>query len=182
MRRGVCPVEQLIVGEGPRAYRLALSLTRDHEESQELVQAAAYQLLRCRHRYDSMRNGGAWFKTVVRNLFIDSRRSAARRLKISLDRPVPGSGEVLGESLPSSGLDAEALLERDEEKRAIRRVLGRLGRRHREVLKLCDLQELSYREAAMVLAVKEGTLRSQLHRARRSFRALWIKEMKSSHA
>lgn len=181
MSRDVCPVERLIVGEGPQAYRLALSLTRDHEESQELVQEAAYHLLRCRHRYDAMRSGRAWFKTVVRNLFIDSRRSAARRLKISLDRPVHGSGERLAESIPSSALDAEALFERDEQKRAVRRVLGRLGCRHREVLKLCDLQDLSYREAAGVLAVREGTLRSRLHRARRSFRTLWLKEQQLAH-
>ena len=128
-----------------------------------------------------MRSGRAWFKTVVRNLFIDSRRSAARRLKISLDRPVHGSGERLAESIPSSALDAEALFERDEQKRAVRRVLGRLGCRHREVLKLCDLQDLSYREAAGVLAVREGTLRSRLHRARRSFRTLWLKEQQLAH-
>lgn len=182
MPRDECSVEQLIVGEGPRAYRVAMSLTRDHEESKELVQEAAYHLLRRRHRYDAMRDGRAWFKTVVRNLFIDSRRSAARRLGVSLDRPVPGGGESLAESLATPGLDAEALYERDEERRAVRRLIGRLGRRHREVLKLCDLQELSYREAAGVLAVRQGTLRSRLHRARRSFRTLWIKEQRSAHA
>jgi RNA polymerase sigma-70 factor (ECF subfamily) len=129
-----------------------------------------------------MRDGRAWFKTVVRNLFIDSRRSVARRRGLSLDRPVPGSGESLAESLSSSGLDAEGLYERDEERRAVRRVIGRLGRRHREVLKLCDLQELSYQEAAEALALPPGTLRSRLHRARRSFRTLWIKEQQLTHA
>lgn len=182
MSRGVGSLEQLIVGEGPRAYRFALSLTRDHEESQELVQEASYRLLRRRQSYDAMRDGRAWFKAVVRNLFLDNRRSAARRYGISLDRPVSGGGECLAESLLAPGLDAESVYEREEQKRVVRRVIGRLGRRQREVLRLCDLQELSYREAAGVLAVREGTLRSRLHRARRSFRTLWIKEQQLTHA
>lgn len=124
----VCPVEQLIVGEVPRAYRLALFLTRDAEESKELVQEASYRLFLRRHRYDAMRDGRAWFKAVVRNLVIDRSRSVARRCGASLDRPVAGGGERLVESIPVSELDVESRYEKDEERRAVRRILRRLGR------------------------------------------------------
>lgn len=169
-------MERLIVGESPRAYRLAMHLTRDSEESKELVQEASYRLLRSRQHYDTLRDGPAWFKTVLRNLFIDSRRSPARRHSISLDRPAAGGGGSLAETIPVLESDVAVCYERDDERRAVKRVLRRLGRHHKEALTLCDIQDLSYREAARALSLPMGTFRSRLHRARRSFRSLWMKE------
>ena len=56
----------------------------------------------------------------------------------------------------------------------IRDVLARLTPEHRAVLMLRDVEGLDEREAAAILAMPEGTVKSRLHRARRSFREAWI--------
>lgn len=168
-------IEQLILRETPSAYRVAMSLTRNPEDSKELVQEASYRLLRQKHRCDAARDGRAWFKVVVRNLFLDSRRSVARRHGVSLDSLVSDGGS-LAETLPTQELDIEARCELEEERRNVRRIIRRLRRDQKEALMLCDMRDLSYKEAARALALPVGTFRSRLHRARRSFRSLWTKE------
>lgn len=169
-------IEQLILRETPSAYRVAMSLTHNPEDSKELVQEASYRLLQQKHRCDITRDGRAWFKVVVRNLFIDSRRSVARRQGVSLDCPIVSDGVSLAETLPNPEADIESRCEREEERRSVRRIVRRLRRDQKEALMLCDIRDLSCKEAARALSIRVGTLRSRLHRARRSFRSLWIKE------
>lgn len=169
-------VEQLILRETPSAYRVAMSLTRNSEDSKELVQEAAYRLLKKKNRYDGARDGRAWFKVVVRNLFIDSRRSVSRRHGVSLDCPIVSDGVSLVETIPNPEPDVHEQCEREEERRTVRRIVGRLRRNQKDALMLCDMRNLSYKEAARALSLSEGTLRSRLHRARRAFRSMWIKE------
>lgn len=169
-------VEQLILREAASAYSVAMSLTRNAEESKELVQEAAYRLLRHKHRYDATRDGRAWLKTVVHNLFIDSRRDVGRRQRVSLDCPVVCDGVSLAETIPNPEPTVEEQCEREEERQAVRRLMGRLRANQKDALMLCDIRNLSYKEAARALGLPEGTLRSRLHRARRRFRSMWIKE------
>lgn len=55
---------------------------------------------------------------------------------------------------------------RIESARRVRRLIRGLSSRYREVLILCDLEELSYQDAATILGTRVGTVRSRLHRAR----------------
>ena len=62
--------------------------------------------------------------------------------------------------------DPLAGLTQDEAIGALRRAVQALPRRYREVVMLCDLEEMDYAEAAVVLGCPIGTVRSRLHRAR----------------
>jgi RNA polymerase sigma-70 factor, ECF subfamily len=70
--------------------------------------------------------------------------------------------------VPAAATHADPLadLTRREGLEALRRAVGGLPRRYREVVVLCDLEEVDYAEAALVLACPIGTIRSRLHRAR----------------
>ena len=59
-----------------------------------------------------------------------------------------------------------AVASRNQAVAGVRRAVLALPRHYREVVVLCDLEERSYTEAAAVLGLAEGTLRSRLHRAR----------------
>ena len=73
-------VEQLILRETPKAYQFAMRLTRNAEDSKELVQEASYRILLKQQAYDASRPGTGWFQVILHNLFIDSRRSFEYRL------------------------------------------------------------------------------------------------------
>jgi RNA polymerase sigma-70 factor (ECF subfamily) len=70
--------------------------------------------------------------------------------------------------LPGMTASADQLadLTRKEGIAALRRAVQTLPPRYREVVVLCDLEEVDYAEAAFVLGCPIGTLRSRLHRAR----------------
>ena len=62
--------------------------------------------------------------------------------------------------------DVNATLERRQTLQRLRRAILSLPRRYREVIVLCDLQDVSYNDAAVALGCAVGTIRSRLHRAR----------------
>jgi RNA polymerase sigma-70 factor (ECF subfamily) len=70
------------------------------------------------------------------------------------------------EALPAGGDDVLSDLTRQESIEAIRQAVLALPRRYREVIVLCDLQEMEYEEAAAALGCAVGTVRSRLHRGR----------------
>jgi RNA polymerase sigma-70 factor (ECF subfamily) len=67
---------------------------------------------------------------------------------------------------PSADLDALDLLSRQELVGLVRAAIADLPAAYREVIVLCDLQEMDYQSAAALLACPIGTVRSRLHRAR----------------
>ena len=174
--RALGAVEHLILRETPKAYQLAMCLTRNPEASKELVQEASYRILLNQRAFNASRSGTAWFQAVLRNIFIDGCRSFEYRRGVSLSQPIVADGPCYSELLPSEEPGMLEQLERGEANRAVRRIANRLRNEHKEVLKLCDMQALSYEEAAGVLEVSVGTVRSRLFRARRAFRLLWAKE------
>jgi RNA polymerase sigma-70 factor (ECF subfamily) len=58
------------------------------------------------------------------------------------------------------------------EQQAIQKALEQLPLNYREIILLCDLEEMSYREIAQTLDIPAGTVMSRLSRARRAMRSL----------
>jgi len=137
-------------------YRFARAMTGSAALAEDIVQEVFLALMRDLDRYDASRAGlRTYLFGVARNLARYKTRSL-RRL-ISLDQVE----EAVGRDDPAAALSS------NEETRHLRRCLGALPARYREVIILCDLQELDYAETAVVLKVPIGTVRSRLHRGRR---------------
>jgi RNA polymerase sigma-70 factor (ECF subfamily) len=137
-------------------YRFARAMTGSAALAEDIVQEAFLALMRDLDRYDASRAGlRTYLFGIARNLARYKTRSL-RRL-ISLDQVE----EAVGREDPAAALSS------NEETRHLRRCLGALPARYREVIILCDLQELDYAETAVVLKVPIGTVRSRLHRGRR---------------
>jgi RNA polymerase sigma-70 factor, ECF subfamily len=136
-------------------YRFARAMTGSAALAEDIVQEVFLALMRDLDRYDASRAGlRTYLFGIARNLARYKTRSL-RRL-ISLDQVE----EAVGREDPAAALSS------NEETRHLRRCLGALPARYREVIILCDLQELDYAETAVVLKVPIGTVRSRLHRGR----------------
>ena len=136
-------------------YRFARAMTGSAALAEDIVQEVFLALMRDLDRYDARRAGlRTYLFGIARNLARYKTRSL-RRL-ISLDQVE----EAVGREDPAAALSS------NEETRHLRRCLGALPARYREVIILCDLQELDYAETAVVLKVPIGTVRSRLHRGR----------------
>ena len=139
----------------PKLNSLAICFTRpDYDLAKDLVQEAVIK------GYQSYMNGGlvlddrakAWFATVIRNEFLMHRRKN-KRLVGELDDQQPGSdGRIEYEN---AGL-----------RHILQRAISELPDDQRDCVVLIDVQEFDYEEAARILQVPVGTVRSRLSRAR----------------
>lgn len=153
------------------AMDYARSLCGNECEAEELVQEACYRVLRAGSRYDSGRPFKGWLIRILRNAFLDSRKRKDRRDGLSLDWAADDNSLSFGEKLPDGTPDHLEGLERADVSERVRAALKKLPRIHRRVLQLCDMERMSYEEAAAKLGVPLGTVRSRLARARKSMAA-----------
>lgn len=164
-------LKDYLEGKNQEAWNFALSLCRDAEEADELLQEACYRVLKARKRFDRTRPVRSWLFTVLRNAFIDSRRQKARRPGSSLELSPVGKGPFLHESLTAQEQTAQERLEREETAAQVCQALKRLEPVEQTVLALCDADGWLYTDAARVLGIPRGTVSSRIVRARRKLRA-----------
>lgn len=168
-------------------YGLALSLTRNRADAEDLVQEACVKAFRAYASFQPGSNFRAWIFTILRNTFINEyRRKRSRPEEVSLDAEDGFSyyARAAG-AAEARGAAAEGLL---DPRRAgeyfgdeIMSALQALPEEYREVIFLSDVQELTYAETARVLNVPLGTVRSRLSRGRAALqKALWEYANKNS--
>jgi RNA polymerase sigma-70 factor, ECF subfamily len=139
-------------------------LTHDRDEAEDLVQET---YLRARKGFGGFRPGTnfrAWIFQVSRNLFLTSRTGLQARMTDPLEESAEESLVDTGQPTP------EQVLVRAADQREMQAALESLSAPHREVLLLCEVEEMSYQEIAQVLSVPIGTVMSRLARARSSLR------------
>ncbi len=142
----------------------------DAEMAEDAFQATFLQVhLKC-DRFEPGRKVRPWLYTVATNQAIDAQRRERRHRMVSLDRRYAGRQGDEGAGSLAELLDAEEpsptdLLESAEQARYVRRAIRELPDSLREVLLLVYYQGLKYREAAEVLSIPVGTVKSRLHAA-----------------
>jgi RNA polymerase sigma-70 factor (ECF subfamily) len=139
-----------------RLYRAAWALCGSREEAEDLVQETFATVLRKPRLLHSEDDIG-YLLRALRNTFFSSRRAAGRRV------PAVPMGDDLELIADAATPPAEARIEAAELYEAIAGLPGDF----RDAVIAIDLVGMSYREAARALRVREATLTTRLHRARR---------------
>jgi RNA polymerase sigma-70 factor (ECF subfamily) len=143
-------------------YRFALQMSGSPALAEDVTQEVFLALMRDGTSYDAARGPLNWFLLgMARNLM--RQRLGRERFYTSLEdnsNEHPVESELQNLSNPLDDLSHNETIE------SLRRAVLSLPPRYREVVVLCELQELSYAEAAGVLDCAIGTVRSRLHRAR----------------
>lgn len=151
-------------------YRFALRLTGRCEVAEDIVQDTFLNVMRDAGRYEPGRG------TVVAWLCGVARNCARQRLDREWRFQPLADATAKGTSGPVTAIDPLADLSRAEGIARLREAILRLPLHYREVVVLCDLQEMSYAEAAAALGCAVGTVRSRLSRGRE----MVISRMKAS--
>jgi len=150
----------------PSLYRHAAWLTRDPSEAEDLVQESLFKALRAFASFEAGTNFKAWILRILRNTFLTSRTGIAALRTVPLeDHP-----EVMDTA--AGGQTPEEIVLRAFDEESLYRALDELQAPLREVLLLCDVEELKYKEIAAVLDVPLGTVMSRIARARAALRLL----------
>jgi RNA polymerase sigma-70 factor, ECF subfamily len=144
---------------GPLIYRFSLRISQDQSIAEEVTQDVFLALLRQSDRFDPARAAlSTWLCGIARRLVWKQLERRQRHLLIDLPEE---SGEA--ESLEG---DPDVTLSRNEAVAAVQRGLDTLPVQLKEVIVLCEFEEMKYEDAALVVGVPVGTIRSRLHRAK----------------
>jgi RNA polymerase sigma-70 factor (ECF subfamily) len=150
-----------------KTFRLAFGVLRDQEEALDVSQEAFVKAYRALSKFKGESAFYTWLFRITMNLALDRRRQRASRAK-SLGTDVPPEEWERTAVSPDTPPDEEAV---SADRRArIARALQSLPEHHRAIIILSDVQGLSYREIAEVLAIPMGTVMSRLHNARKRLR------------
>jgi len=141
-------------------YRVALLMTGRAAVAEDVTQDVFLAVMRDASRYQTRRSTVvAWLCGITRN-HAKQRLERDRRLLPLVDREDTAAQE------PAVHPDPVVDIANARHVEDLRRAILKLPVRYREVVVLCDLQELSYVDAAAALGCAVGTVRSRLHRAR----------------
>jgi RNA polymerase sigma-70 factor, ECF subfamily len=159
-------------------YNFAHWLTQNREEAEDLVQETYAKALRGFGSFQPGTNFRAWIFRILRNTFLTSRTGLAATRTVPLETEDDQEQSVaVSRETPESILLEQASHER------VQVALEAVPVIYREVLLLCDVEEMSYQEIAETLGVPIGTVMSRLYRARKALRmALEAKTPEAKHA
>lgn len=160
----------------PSLYNVASWLCRNPVEAEDLVQETFLKGLGGFAGFEAGTNFRAWIFRILRNTFLTSRTGLAARRTVALEDEIaePGERENAAPAYPEAAIDRqspEVNLMRMSDRAAVEAAMQELPPHLLEVVLLCDVEEMKYREIASVLDVPIGTVMSRVSRARRVLRA-----------
>lgn len=170
--------EKLMGETESRAYSMALQLTRNKFDAEDLMQDTKVKAWR---RFDSYLPGRPflnWLLRIMQRTYLDTlRRNNPIRRAESLNSMIsPSDGEVQEIQIEDHAPSAEAETQHKELQEGIRGALNKLPELYRTAIELCDFDQLSYSEIADRQHTTIGTIRSRIHRGRKMLRDIILKD------
>jgi RNA polymerase sigma-70 factor (ECF subfamily) len=150
-RRDILPLKNVL-------FRTALRITQNREEAEDAVQDTLLRLWERRDELLSIRNIEAFAITAMRNLLLD-RMALAHNRDVSLD-------EELHDRQDTNQPTAHDILVHDESIGYIQRIIDQLPEKQRTALQLRDIEGMSYREIAEIMATTESDVKISIYRGR----------------
>jgi RNA polymerase sigma-70 factor (ECF subfamily) len=160
--------ERAVLPQRASLRAVALRLTRNRADAEDLVQETVLRAWRFWPRYVERDTCRAWLQCILTNTFLTERRRDARRRAQLCELEAQASVEECAARGCQAELERSADAHHVDER--LNYGLSALSSEHRRILWLVDGHERSYREAADELACPIGTVMSRLHRARAALR------------
>jgi RNA polymerase sigma-70 factor (ECF subfamily) len=151
------------------AQRLAQQILRTEEAAADAVQDALIKVHRALPRFQDG-NFRSWLLRIVTNTCYDYLRSQRRRSTVSLDDLTEPSGAEFPQLRADELQNPEMLVTQQESLQFLLQAIDQLPSWHRDVVLLVDVHGYDYTEAAEMLSLPLGTVKSRLSRARSSLR------------
>jgi RNA polymerase sigma-70 factor (ECF subfamily) len=147
----------------PSLYNLASWLSRNPTDAEDLVQETFLKALRGFGSFEQGTNFRAWIFRILRNTYLTSRSGLAATRTVALEDDLETEAAIERET-------PEVNLIRLSDRAAVQTAMEKLAPPLLEVILLCDVEEMKYREIATVLEIPIGTVMSRIARARTAMR------------
>jgi len=157
--------EELAMPLFEQLYNFAHWLAQDRTEAEDLVQETYVKALRGFSSFQPGTNFRAWMYRILRNTFLTSRTGLKATATVALDPDHAAE-------LPAGPESPETMLIDHSRRELLQAALEEIPTHYREILLLCEVEEMAYREIAETLSIPIGTVMSRLSRARQALRVI----------
>jgi RNA polymerase sigma-70 factor (ECF subfamily) len=142
-----------------RLFRHARWLERNRDEAEDLVQETLTEALQSFHRFAPGTNCRAWLLAILHHVRSNRRRKQGRLVtEAGVEERIANTVPFVP-PIPEHVTDEDMLLS-----------LSKIPQHHQEIILLCDVEDMTYKEIAAALDVPIGTVMSRLHRGRELLR------------
>jgi len=168
--------EELATPLFAQLYNFAHWLAQNREDAEDLVQETYIKALRGFGSFEQGTNFRAWMYRILRNTFLTSRTGLRATMTVALvdEDEGPSVQATTDRQTPEA-----TLIDRDH-RDLLQAALEELPVHFREVILLCEVEEMSYQEMADTLNVPIGTVMSRLSRARAALRSSVQKKLQKA--
>jgi RNA polymerase sigma-70 factor (ECF subfamily) len=163
--------DKLVRSCQPYAYSIAVRLLCNEDEAEEVVQQSFIRVWKYLDRYDQRRKFTTWLYRIVTNLCLDGLRSAKRRSRLFSSIEEDDHAETIAD--PQS---LDRMYSTEEAIRAVKALTDRLPTKQKLVFVLRDLEDLPVSEVSEITGLSAGSIKTNLHYARRAIRNLLERE------
>ena len=147
-----------------KLFRLALRITFDRAEAEDIVQETMIRVWNKRDEWDELESVEAYCLTVSRNLAIDrSEKKDSQTVKLTIE----------AEQTPDASSPYDRLVNKERLK-LVHRLVGELPEKQRLIMQLRDVEGKSYKEIAAALRLTEEQVKVNLFRARQKVKQKFI--------
>ena len=140
-----------------KLFRLALRITLNREEAEDIVQDTLMKLWNQRDEWSAIQNMETYSMTICRNLSLDAIEKK-ERLNISLDETV--------HDRPDTSRTQDEELMKQQQLNTVMRIIGQLPEKQRTIMQLRDIEGKSYHEIADIMSINVSDVKVNLFRAR----------------
>lgn len=148
-----------------KLFRMALRITLDRAEAEDVVQDTLMKLWREHETLASIDNLEAWSLTLCRNRALDIvKRSGRDNLQLDVER-----------DSPVETTSPDSILERQEGIARVRALMNTLPEVQRSIMELRDIEGHTYQEISAILSIPESQVKVYLYRARQKVREALLK-------
>jgi RNA polymerase sigma-70 factor (ECF subfamily) len=150
---------QLMAHLRPKLYRFALAFTKRTDEAEDVVQEVGIKLWERRDELEALRSVEAYAMSAVRNRCLDYARSPHSRMD-----ELTEIHDTIHEQTPYK------IVEQADMAVFVRQLIDRLPEQQQTIIRLRDIEGYELEEIAKIIGINDGTVRTNLSRARQKIR------------
>jgi len=157
----------------PKLLSMTQSMLRNTQDAQDVVQDALIRAYRALDKFKAQSSFYTWIYRITYNLALNFIKAKKRKRQVSMQALEENTGANTSEYQDSSiHSDPTKILEINHLQKKLNDALSQLSEKHRAVVIMFDIDDLSHKEIAEILQISIGTVRSRLHYAHQQLQTL----------
>lgn len=163
-------LNNLMERHATKVFHLLCRMLNNEDDANDLAQETFVRVFRSRDKFRTSENFSTWLFTIAANLARNQIRWRTRHPNVSLDAETNPDDQPLSSTLAAAGPTPKEQVLSAERAAAVRAAVNNLPEDMREAIVLCEWEEHSMAEAAIILEATPKAVESRLYRARQILR------------